>query len=235
MQIDFKSLFQRTHIASGATDNFTYLTIALVFLLLTSALAESVSAGLAARIVQSATVVTLVLGIWSVRAKRVWFHTGLGFIAAILLVTLAGFIFDNVGLEYAHIGIMLGFFCVSVWEAVRQMLFSGPVTRDKIIGTLCIFLLLGIIWALLFILITMVNPHAFQGLEINGFWQNSFNDFIYFSFVTLTTLGFGDIVPLSPMARFLSYMEAIVGQFYIAILVASLVGVRIADIHEGNK
>jgi hypothetical protein len=52
---------------------------------------------------------------------------------------------------------------------------------------------------------------------------------VYYSFVTMTTLGFGDISPLQPLARYLTYLEAVTGQFYIAILVASLIGVRLAD------
>ena len=52
------------------------------------------------------------------------------------------------------------------------------------------------------------------------------DNFIYFSFVTLTTLGFGDLLPVSPLARFLVYMEAVPGVFYMAIVVSSLVGAR---------
>jgi hypothetical protein len=54
-------------------------------------------------------------------------------------------------------------------------------------------------------------------------------DLVYFSFVSLTTMGFGDITPTLPMARYLTYMEGIVGQFYLAILVASLIGARVAN------
>ena len=55
------------------------------------------------------------------------------------------------------------------------------------------------------------------------------NDFIYYSFVTLTTVGYGDITPVSPPARTLSWLEAMMGQFYIAVLVAFLVGIRISQ------
>jgi len=54
------------------------------------------------------------------------------------------------------------------------------------------------------------------------------DNFIYFSFVTLTTLGFGDLLPVSPLARFLVYMEAVTGVFYMAIVVSSLVGARMS-------
>ena len=55
------------------------------------------------------------------------------------------------------------------------------------------------------------------------------SEWLYFSFVTMTTLGYGDILPISATARGLAYMQAVVGQFYIAMLVAGLVGAYISD------
>lgn len=76
---------------------------------------------------------------------------------------------------------------------------------------------------------------SFNNMGDSKSWYILFPDFIYFSFVTLTTLGFGDVSPLSPVARFLVYLEAIFGQFYLAILVASLVGSRMANMPNTNK
>ncbi len=72
-----------------------------------------------------------------------------------------------------------------------------------------------------------MKPGAFTSVE-PGDWPQSFPEFVYFSFVTLTTLGYGDISPVGPFARFLVYLEAICGQLYLAIMVAGLVGLRIA-------
>jgi len=66
-------------------------------------------------------------------------------------------------------------------------------------------------------------------------WYDNFADVAYFSFVTLTTLGYGDISPIVPIARFLVYMEAIVGVFYMAILVASLIGIRISALNADQE
>ena len=76
-------------------------------------------------------------------------------------------------------------------------------------------------------------PGAFNGLP-QAPWIDNFATVIYFSFVTITTLGYGDISPALPLARFLVYMEAIVGVFYMAILVASLIGVRMSG-REAEK
>ena len=93
--------------------------------------------------------------------------------------------------------------------------------------------MIGLIWALLYLLLAQTIHGAFNGLE-QVVWYENFADGAYYSFVTLTTLGYGDISPVTPMARFLVYMEAILGVFYMAILVASLIGVRITALHSGK-
>ena len=105
---------------------------------------------------------------------------------------------------------------------------SGALGRVRIGtgATACIYLLLGVIWALVYVFINQVMPGSFSG-RITGTVFNQLQDFLYYSFVTLTTLGYGDIVPVRAGARALATFEAIVGQFYIAILVAGLVAAYI--------
>jgi len=79
-------------------------------------------------------------------------------------------------------------------------------------------------------MLVVVDPAAFGGLDAEP-WFQLFPDMVYLSFITLTTVGYGDILPVEPLARFLAFAEAVVGQFYVAILVASLVGLRLA----GNR
>ena len=72
---------------------------------------------------------------------------------------------------------------------------------------------------------------AFTGGGLNA--ADPFWDFVYYSFVTLTTLGYGDVTPHAPFAKSLAYMEALVGQFYIAVLIASLIGTHLANRKSG--
>jgi len=83
------------------------------------------------------------------------------------------------------------------------------------------------IWAMLYLLIAEALPGSFNGVP-QAPWLENFSTATYFSFVTITTLGYGDILPVTPLARFLVTMEAIVGVFYMAIVVASLIGVRLS-------
>ena len=110
------------------------------------------------------------------------------------------------------------------------MLFTGVIDGNKILGAICLYLLLGLIWAVLFTLLQLELSGSFQAMQHHNQWYVLFPDFVYFSFVTMTTLGFGDIAPTLPIARFLVYLEAIVGQFYLAILAASLVGSRMSTL-----
>ena len=80
-------------------------------------------------------------------------------------------------------------------------------------------------WALTYIVIDILDPTAFEQLAVSA-WAGG-TDYVYFSFVTLTTLGYGDITPLTPVAQTLAWLEAVVGQLYLAILVARLVGLHI--------
>lgn len=85
----------------------------------------------------------------------------------------------------------------------------------------------------------LMSPESFEmGLHLPQFLSGSgarFPVFVYYSFVTLTTLGFGDITPVSPAARTLSWLEAVVGQFYIATLVAGIVSVLTAKAVRGER
>jgi voltage-gated potassium channel Kch len=81
----------------------------------------------------------------------------------------------------------------------------------------------------LYLIILVFDPDAFNGIEIAS-WQEGFAKIAYYSFVTLTTLGYGDISPKTPVAQFFVYMEAIAGVFYMAIVVSSIVAMRLASV-----
>ena len=117
---------------------------------------------------------------------------------------------------------------------MRYILFSGSITANKLVGSICIYMLLGIVWALLYVFLDVIDPGAIEGLSMNLDNGDTW-DYIYYSFVTLTTLGYGDISPVNQYARALAYIEAICGQIYIAVLIASLVGAHIADRQLGKK
>ncbi len=214
-------------------NNFLYLTVSLVILLLVAALVDQFPIPLGQHLVQAFTVLTLASGIMGFRERRLQVNTKLGLIVAVAIFVTLSVIMDAAGWHYAHLLILISFYTYATWLAGKQVLFTGPIDTNKIVGAICIYLLMGLIWALSYLLIAQATPGAFNGLEQLP-WYNNFADVSYYSYVTLTTLGYGDISPVAPVARFLVYMEAIVGVFYMAILVASLVGIRASAIQAGD-
>ena len=214
-------------------DNFTYLLSSLIFLLFSGACIDEFISGYGQGIILLATIITMVIAIWSIRSTRYIFNTGIVLLSLAILTSLLIKFLNIKEFELIYISLLLLFFLLTLKPALEQALFSGRVTKNNIIGSICIYLLLGLIWTMLYLLITEIFPNSFSGIEVVG-WKKNLPDFIYFSFVTLTTLGFGDILAVSPLARFLSYMEAIVGVFYMAIVVSSLVGAKMSESQSDN-
>ena len=208
-------------------NNFSYLAAGLVLVLFVGALLEYFPDDIGPRIVQAATVAITFISAWSVRGARSRLVANVVFVLVMMLMVAGGALLDMAGFSYMHLLILLCFFVWTTGLVAHQVLFTGSITGNDIVGAICIYMLLGLIWALLYLFIAEAVPGAFNGLS-QAPWLENFAAAVYFSFVTITTLGYGDVSPILPLARFLVVMEAIVGVFYMAILVASLIGVRMS-------
>jgi Ion channel len=129
--------------------------------------------------------------------------------------------------------LFLGFVTVLIISEVARL---KTVTFDTILGAACGYLLIGALWGFMYSIInvTEVPSFAFTNVMLlppnpNLTQQSRLIPLFYFSFVTLTSTGFGDILPMAPLAKALAVFEAISGQFYVAILVARLVSLQIAS------
>jgi len=130
-----------------------------------------------------------------------------------------------------HISTLL-FFAFASCMILRDVLRSGAITGDKIVGAICVYLFIGIIWSFMYSLTQLLSPGSFEIAytppELPAASRRIvFSSMLYHSFVTLSTLGYGDIIPVSPSARTLSWTEAVTGQLYLAILIARLVALHI--------
>ena len=173
-------------------NNFAYLAVGLVVLLFVGAMVEHFPGNLAPRIIQATTIATLFTMAFSMRSNRSGFVISIAFVLVVLLSVAGGVILDKAGFGYAHLLIMLSFFIWVTWQATRRVLFTGTIDGNKIVGAVCIYLLLGLIWAILYVFIAEIIPGAFNGIA-QAPWIENFATAIYFSFVTITTLGYGDI------------------------------------------
>lgn len=215
-------------------NNFSYLAAGLVLLLFLGGLLENLPGDIGPQLVQAGTVAIVFITAWSARGVRRRLVANVVFVLVMMLMVAGGALLDMAGFSYMHLFILLCFFLWTTWLVAKQVLFTGSITRNDIVGAICIYILLGLIWAILYLFIAQAAPGSFNGLS-QAPWQENFAAAVYFSFVTITTLGYGDISPIMPLARSLVVMEAVVGVFYMAILVASLIGVRMSDRQAARK
>jgi hypothetical protein len=125
-------------------------------------------------------------------------------------------------------GILIGIVLIQVFR-------EGPITMHRITGAIAVYLLIGLMWAFVYQLIALQSPAAFKLPTSMGTYTADTlqSSLLYFSFVTLTTLGYGDILAVHPSARMLVMLEALTGQLFPAILLARLVSMEI--IHRNTK
>lgn len=142
---------------------------------------------------------------------------------AALLVRWASWLFPAGDLavwrEVATLATLVALCCVVLALVLRD----GPMTTRRIEGAIAVYLLLGFTWAQAYELVALWHPGAFSG-AVDG---RGSPPFTYYSFVTLTTMGYGDIMPVHPLARALAVLEALTGQLYLAILLARLVSLEL--------
>ncbi len=115
---------------------------------------------------------------------------------------------------------------------IVQRLFVDitQINADLIIGSVCVYLLLGAVFGFIYVVLHLIAPGSFAGLiPMTDDPRDLGQRFIYYSFVTLTTLGYGDIVPVTHLAGVLAYLEAVLGQVYLVVMVARLVGMHVAQ------
>jgi len=210
-------------------DNFIWLLGGLVFLLFSGALfaQHGLSGGL--RLVNISISGALLVAVWAMEQQRGhWMRSRIGLTLIVASLMIGDVFLEDYRLTLLQLGFIFIFLNLTTYLACKQVLFSGSVDGNKIIGAICIYIMMALSWAFGYLLIEEVYPGSFTGLNHTD-WHDNMQDMVYFSFVTLTTLGYGDISPVLPLARFFGYLEAVTGQFYIAILVASLIGIRLTQ------
>ena len=124
-------------------------------------------------------------------------------------------------------------------DILRDLFRGSEVTGDKLAGAVCVYLLIALIWGYAFLITEFVTPESFsftQGNDRMELWiSREFFPFFYFSMVTMTTVGYGDMAPVTTVAQTLATTEALIGQVYLTILVARLVGMFLVYQQKRNE
>jgi hypothetical protein len=135
-----------------------------------------------------------------------------------------------------HYGVTLLILAFTTRTILSAIIRDSQVTLETLKAAICVYLLIGLLWVYVFALVDLALPGSFlirrtaEGDRVGHLVVNeTFPSLLYFSYSTLTTLGYGDVLPLSAPAQTFSYLEAIVGQIYLTMLIARLVGMHITQ------
>lgn len=167
-------------------------------------------------------ITTVAAVIMAADAKR-HLRIGLGFaIPSVLLLLLHGLI-TNPWLQWGAYVFLVLLYCFIILLLLDKIFKARVITINVIGMALCTYILLGTLWVLFYVPIAAFDPGAFHFPSAQGPAQ-SLTSLQYFSYVTLTTLGYGDIYPINPWARALAVLEALTGTLFLAVLISRLVG-----------
>jgi hypothetical protein len=150
-------------------------------------------------------------------------YVGLVFLAVLLRVLVYSL---SIPLAFNHFFrifsavILLAFLALSIYLILRELLLAEEVTDDLVKGGICVYFLFGFLWEAMYKIVYSYNAAAFKAAST----LLSTPDLVYFSFATLSTVGYGDIIPVSNIARVLANLEGMVGVIYPSVLIAYLVG-----------
>jgi len=217
-------------------NNFTYLFLSLITLLFSSAVVAEIGESWIEDIFSLVTLSMFIVTIQSIKKDATWRWSLYTIIVSFTILTVLSKFFSHNLYVYLMLLVLLIFFVGAFSATAKQILFSGDIDLNKLIGSLTLYMLLGLIWATIYLFILVVDPQSFSGIEYEvGNWREIFSHVAYYSFVTLTTLGYGDILPTNNISEFFVYMEAIAGVFYMAIIVSSLISLHISAIDKNRS
>jgi len=207
--------------------NFAWLIVALLVFLIGVPIADDFDA--VGRPLARALAFSCLLGIGvlSLKGAGRLFTAAIAIVVIGILLSIAAVQTSTIGFVFGSFVAIMAFLIITISHTFKHIAMDTEISANRIVGAIAVYLLLGVLWAVAYTIVDLVWPGSFNGFD-PGAGTGWASEWLYFSFVTMTTLGYGDIAPVSAIARVLAYMQAIFGQLYIAILVAGLVGAYIA-------
>lgn len=166
---------------------------------------------------------------------------GLALAISTVVLNWVGYATHRFPVLLAHDILIVLFFVFVAYHVFRAVLDDRHVTLDTIGGAVCVYLLAGLAWTYVYGTILLVDAGSIRFAPttavdgVSPFGLSSFAETAYFSFVTMTATGYGDVTPTSAPARTAAYLQALFGQFYLAVLVARLVALHIIQMTRDQK
>lgn len=206
---------------------YAYLLLSLCLVAFVRPFLSEQVAGVA--LVDIFLLLTLMAGVYAaVNQKHVFAAVAvLGGASAVLQVAAA--VMQSVPLAFAFLVSGLLFYGAVSWAIVRKLFgHHRSVSRDTLYQAVSVYLLLGMLWSLAYALLELASPGSFSFTDNSETTDARFERFLGFSFTTLTTLGYGNVAPATPRADSLATLQAVVGQIYLAVVIARLVAISVA-------
>ena len=171
----------------------------------------------------------LITGAITVSRNRIFRTLVFSWCLLVFILLWVRYLFPHQTLIFVTNSLGLFFLVLLTSLILSQALREGPTTSHRIMGAVAAYLLIGMIWSVAYYLVALWIPGAFsiQGPSASSDRESLHSQLFYFSFVTLTTLGYGDIVAVHPIVRMLVILEGVVGQLFPAILIARLVSLQV--------
>lgn len=173
------------------------------------------------------------LALWK-RSKNHAFHLFAGGLLIVLLTF--GSLVSHHAMALAQVAAQILFLAYVLGIVIKSVFSAGEITSDILCGAVCVYLLFGILAGLVFVLMEFLVPGSFIISSINASPVQQESSFLrepgwllYFSFVTLTTVGYGDVLPANAIARSLAVLVAVIGQILLMVQIARLVGLHVAQ------
>lgn len=177
-------------------------------------------------------IVNILAGILLISKKKKLhgIFVSLFFLTILYIVFSSYLVGDEEGYRYVEFGILFSFYCFVTYEIITQVWQSTEVNRGVILGLMCGYICLGLVGFFICMAIELWEPGSFNGLpalELNP--EGNRDGLAYYSFVTLLTIGYGEIIPVSKLARNASVLIGLMGQFYLVIVTAVVIEKYIRD------
>lgn len=169
----------------------------------------------------------LVFGVLLVSKNKYLFRFLLIFLIVTALIVIFGLFNSDIdkSFDYLKLGSYFLFYAIVTWEIIKQVWQAKVVGKNVILGLISGYISLGLLAFFLCLTIEIIDPNSFSGLVDHGVTNSAVTQqLMYFSYITLMTIGYGDILPVSPIAQKAAMFIGLIGQFYLVILTAIVVG-----------
>ncbi|WP_455365606.1 potassium channel family protein [Kaarinaea lacus] len=218
-------------------DPFLLLFISLIVFYLGAPLIRALAGGqhtlLSDSVIAILFMTFMLTAIFTVSKTRRSKVIGIAFAIPVGILSAGQILTETAVAEFMYQALAISYLCYAIVLIMKYVFDQQPVIANKIFAALCVYLLISLVWALLYAMIELLQPNSFiyvlaqqQDTVKMAFGHGDTAIAIYYSLVTMTTLGYGDIAPANEVARTFASMQAVIGQLYIAVLIARLVGLH---------